>query len=110
MTERKKEITYADARVRAEKTARRELAYYISDPDMPALRDEYLEAENCWMFFRNLAIKLPDPTSVDGMLPSWAYCWSKRGEGRIIADLSDDPAKCRAYLQKMSDYFKEKGL
>jgi hypothetical protein len=103
-------ITFAEARAQAENTARRRLKNFMSDPNMPALRDEYLEAEHCWMFFRNLDIKLPDPASVDGLLPSDAYCWSKHGEGRLVADFSDDPAKCRAYLQKMSDYFKEKGL
>jgi hypothetical protein len=106
----KREITFAEARARAENEARSTLKNYTTDPNMPVLRDEYLEAEHCWMFFRNPDIKFPDLASGDGFLPSWAYCWSKHGEGRAVADFSDDPAKCRAYLQKMSDYFKEKGL
>jgi hypothetical protein len=110
MQQRKGTITFDQARKEAENEARRSLRNFMSDPDMPALRDEYLEAEHCWMFFRNPDIKFPDRASGDGMLPDGAYCWSKHGEGRVVADFSDDPAKCRAFLQKMSDYFKEKGL
>lgn len=103
-------ISFEEARKLAEADARENLKVFMTDPATPPLRHEYLEAEHCWMFFRNLNIKLPDPGSVDGMIPDCAYCFSKSGEGREVADLSDDPVKCREYLQKMSDYFKEKGL
>jgi hypothetical protein len=82
----------------------------MKDHKTSVLRDDYLEAENCWMFFRNKEIKLPDSRSVDGLLPTWAYCWSKCGEGRLVYDFSDDPQRCRAYLQELSDYFKAKDL
>jgi hypothetical protein len=103
-------ITFEQARKKAEESARRAQAYFMTDADMPALREEHLEAENCWMFFRNKDIKLPDPSTIDGLLPDGAYCISKRGEGRIVPDFSDRPKECRDYLERISDYFKEKGL
>lgn len=95
-------ISFIEAKKLAEEAARINLSIFLSDPSIDLLRDEYLETEYCWMFFRNQGIIVPPEGSLRG---DWAYAVSKRGQIRQIADLSDDPIKLNAYLIKMSDYF-----
>jgi len=78
----------------------------IKDNSIPLLQGYYLETDYCWMFFRNKAIVIAPERS----LSDCAYCISKKGHSRSIADLSDDPVQLQEYLQTMSNYFKEQGL
>jgi len=98
-------ITFEQARVRAENEARSHLKYFLKDESTPLLEERYLDAECCWMFFRNRAIVVPPEQS----LRTGAYAVSKRGSLRYIADFSDDFAKLQAYLLTMSNYFRDRG-
>ncbi|MFC5476381.1 hypothetical protein [Paraherbaspirillum soli] len=70
------------------------------------LKAESLEAECCWMFFRNEHIDVP-PEAMLGI--KWAYVVSKKGTYGMVQDFSDNHEKLLAYLQTMSDYFKRRG-
>jgi hypothetical protein len=97
-------ITLEQARLLAEESAAFFLSEFRSDPSVPLLQEHYLEAEHCWMFFRNKNIVIPfDRPFCDG-----AYVVSKRGNGRSVADLSEKPMEAQAYLQKLSEHFKER--
>lgn len=73
---------------------------------MHVLKSEYLEAENCWMFFRSEKINVP----IDATLGiKWAYVVSKKGTYSMVQDFSDDLPRLHAYLQTMSDYFQKSG-
>ena len=94
----------------ARKIATEQAAYHLEairkDKSMPLLQDSYLETDYCWMFFRNKGIVLAPEQALSG----WAYCVSKKGHARSIADFSDDMIRVHEYLQTISNYFKEKGL
>jgi hypothetical protein len=78
----------------------------IKNHSIPLLQDDYLETDYCWMFFRNKAIVI----APERALSDCAYCISKKGHVRSIADFSSDPVRLQEYLQTMSNYFKEHGL
>jgi hypothetical protein len=99
-------ITFDEARKKAADGVRYNAKMDIKDDSIPLLQDEYLEADYCWMFFRNKAIVL----APERALSDFAYCVSKKGHIRYIVDFSDDPVRLQEYLQAMSNYFKEKGL
>lgn len=99
-------MTLEQARKVASDLALSHLSIYWNDKSIPLLQTENLEAEHCWLFFRNRAILIPQ----EGSLAEWAYCISKKGTARSIVDFSDDPVRLYEYLQIMSNYFKERGL
>lgn len=99
-------ITAAQARQIAAKVAAHHLEDLIENESISLLQDSHLEAENCWMFFRNKAIFLPSERA----LSDFAYCVSRKGHARSIPDFSSDSSKVQAYLEMMSDHFKERGL
>jgi len=99
-------ITIAEAKKMAVDRIRRNTIYDVKDDSIPLLQDNYLETDYCWMFFRNKAIVIAPERALNG----GAYCISKKGHVRYIADLSDDPVQLQEYLQTMSNYFKEQGL
>jgi hypothetical protein len=74
----------------------------MADPSTDPLSGKVMEAENCWIFFRNKDIHVPSEGAMRG---DWAYAVSKDGDFRQVYDLSDDSQKCADYLQFMSDYF-----
>ena len=96
-------ISLDQARKIAEDAARMNLSDFLLDSPDKILRDEYLEAEYCWMFFRCRKIVVPPEASLRG---DWAYAVSKTGLVRDVPDLSDDRERLHAYLEKMSDYFR----
>jgi hypothetical protein len=97
-----KEVSFCDAKNLAELSALGNLKNFLKDEKTSLLREDYLEAEHCWVFFRNKEIIVPPESSLGG---DCAYAVSKAGEVRQIADLSSDNEQSLAYLQKMSDYF-----
>ncbi|MDB5075341.1 MAG: hypothetical protein JWO42_1520 [Chloroflexi bacterium] len=97
-------VTFEEARKAAENAARSHVSNFRKDESIPFLAERHLEAEHCWMFFRNEAIVVPP-----GRLLDWAYCVSKRGSLRSIADFSDDPVRLQEYLLTMSNYFRDRG-
>lgn len=99
-------ITLTRAREIATEIAKYDLQDLVEDKATPLLQDAYLEGENCWMFFRNTDIFIP----TDHALSDCAYCVSKRGAARSIADFSADPTRLREYLKTMSNHFQEQGL
>jgi len=70
------------------------------------LDERFLEAENCWMFFRNREMD----TGEGGFFTDTACAVSRRGELRIINDFSDNEQNLMKYLQTMSDHIAERGL
>jgi len=100
------EINFAEAQKIAADRAKNTLSDDIKDSSIPVLQDNYMEADHCWMFFRNKAIVIAPERS----LSDCAYCISKKGHVRYIADFSDDPVRLQEYLQTMSNYFKEQNL
>jgi hypothetical protein len=99
-------ITLDQARKIATDLALSHLSSYWIDKSIPLLQEGNLEAEHCWMFFRNRAIVI----NQEGALADWAYCISKKGTARSIVDFSDDPVRLHEYLQIMSNHFKERSL
>ncbi|WP_322925076.1 hypothetical protein [Paenibacillus campi] len=101
-----KQITFETARKIAEKAAKKRLKDYATEEAL-FLSDTFKETKYCWFFFRNNSIVGPPEEVL-----SWdcAYAVSKKGELNVIGDFSDDPIKLEDYLQKMSNYFKERGL
>jgi hypothetical protein len=97
--------TFEQAHESAESAARSHLKHFLDDESAPLLDERYLEAEHCWMFFRNKAIALPPEQS----LRTGAYVVSKRGNTRYIADFSEDPVMLEEYLVTMSNYFRDHG-
>lgn len=81
------------------------LKKFIVNNNIPLLQDYFIEGDECWMFFMNKAITIPEEYSLN----KGAYVVSKKGAFRHIADFSDEPEKLQAYLKTMSKYFKEKG-
>lgn len=72
-------ITFERARALAEREARSLLEHSLTDATIPALREEYLEADHCWMFFRNRDIVIPPERS----LTKAAFAVSKKGTVRV---------------------------
>ncbi len=101
-----KQITFETARTIAENAARDQLEEYVNE-EMLFLDTEYKEAEYCWFFFRNKNIVGPPEQAL-----RWdcAYAISKKGEVSVIGDFSKDAKKLEDYLQKMSNYFRDRGL
>lgn len=99
-------ITLGRAREIASDVAAYNLAGFLADKTISLLQEEYLEAENCWMFFRNKAIVLPP----EGALSDFAYCVSKKGAARSVLDFSENSVRLHEYLESMSNHFKERGL
>lgn len=66
------------------------------------MQASYLEAENCWMFFRDKGIQVPVGSRL-GI--EWAYVVSKHGKFSLVEDFSSDAQKLHDYLKTMSDYF-----
>jgi hypothetical protein len=97
-----KSISFNQAKTIAEQHAFTDLEGFGAKPTA-ILKDESLEAEHCWMFFRNEQINVPD----DALLGiKWAYVVSKKGTYSMVQDLSGDHKKLLEYLQKLSDNFK----
>lgn len=107
MNDHQKIITVKDAKNIVEQAAKERLQSYIKDKKTSLLSERIEEVEHCWFFFRNEDIVgAPDRALQWG----WAYAISKKGEVSIIGDLSHDPIALNEYLNKMSNYFKERGL
>lgn len=99
-------ISVSQAREIATQLASYHLAELLSDGSVKLLRDKYLEAENCWMFFINEEIVIPPKYT----LSHFSYCVSKKGNSRSVPDFSDDPIQLQKYLKDMSDYFAQDDL
>ncbi|TXH31981.1 MAG: hypothetical protein E6Q98_26115 [Rhodospirillaceae bacterium] len=100
------QITFEEARADAEKQAYADIDSFRKDKSIPLLDDEYLEAEHCWMFFQNKDIYL----APEYQFSHRAYAYSKKkGVGRTVYDLRDDPERMSEHLQYMSDFFAKRG-
>jgi len=99
------EITLEKARDIAREQALFNLSAFI-EGDEDVLEADYLEAQHCWMFFRNRKISVPN-SALLGI--EWAYVVSKRGKFSMVEDYSSDNEKLVEYLKTMSDYFARKG-
>lgn len=107
MSEYLQKLTIEQAKDIAKEIILSKLDYFISDTKIPLLKDDYLESEYCWIFFRNNQIH---GSAERAMIWDEAYAISKKGEVRLIGDFSDDPEKIQEQLQVLSNYFKNTGL
>jgi len=100
-------ITLAQARQMAEDAVMREKDQYENPDVQKALEDEFLEAENCWIFLRNRKINvLPERWFTKSY---GAFAISKRGTFSQITAFEENQAQLLAYLQTMSEYFGRRG-
>lgn len=95
-------ITLEKARSIAREQALFNLSSFVDEEGEDVLEADYLEAEHCWMFFRNRGIHV-SKTVLLGI--EWAYVVSKRGKFSMVQDFSSDREKLLEYLKTMSDYF-----
>ena len=68
-------ISVEQARKIAEEAASPWLSSLVKNPSIPLLSEHYIEAEHCWIFFRNKDIFIPS----DRPFSSGAYAVSKKG-------------------------------
>ena len=100
-------ITFEQAKRRAENAVMKDIAQYEIAEIREPLEREYFEAECCWIFLRNKEI---------AVLPnSWftkeygAYAISKKGGFSQVTHFSYDSEQLKNYSKIMSDYFKARG-
>ena len=98
-------ISQYQARALAEQHSRAELGAFAYAAAR-VLRDDYLEAEHCWMYFMSDAYVQPDDAAP---VIKHAHVVSKKGTYLKVRDDSDDAAKLQASLQAISRYFQETG-
>lgn len=99
------ELTFSQAKKIAERNAFDDLKEYCNDPEK-VFSERFMEDENCWMFFINEEIELPEDFYF-GM--KWAHVVSKKGAYRMVQDLSSDPEKLKEYIRALSDHFSSRG-
>lgn len=100
-------ITLNQARQMAEDAVMRDRSQYKSPEVQKALEDEFLEAENCWIFFRNKKIVvLPENWFTKAYV---AFAVSKRGSFSQVTAFDEDREQLLSYLQTMSEYFGRRG-
>jgi hypothetical protein len=99
-------IDFNEAKRIAEKEAFDALDKYRKDKSLSLLMQYYVEAKNCWFFFRNREIYGPPSHNL-----SWYfdYMVSKKGNLAIICDFYDDKERLMAYLQEYSDHLEKTG-
>ena len=99
------EITFKEAKAIAEEDARKNLYEFREDISQAFLREEFLEAECCWIFFRNKEITGPPERAL-----TWdcAYAVSKKGNCYTIADRSDEPEELNKYISHFSSHLKRR--
>ncbi|QGZ39547.1 hypothetical protein [Pseudoduganella flava] len=75
--------------------------------DQNCLREDYLEASRCWMFFLTPEVlkQVAGPLIAD-----LTFVVSKHGELRCFPGLSGTAEFLSDYVRKMSDHFREQGL
>jgi hypothetical protein len=101
MNKQDNRITASEARVLAVNAAKPRWVAEVGNTARPFLEDSFIEAQHCWMFFRNRDIAV----APERALADEAYVVSKRGTVRTVVNYIDDQKEAANYLQKMSDYF-----
>ncbi len=96
-------ISQSQARALAEQHSRAELGQFAYVAAR-VLRDDYLEAEFCWMYFMSDAYVQPDDAAP---APRYAHVVSKQGTYARVPDVSGDGNKLWASLQALSRHFQE---
>jgi hypothetical protein len=99
-------IDIIEAREIAEQSAFRCLDMYRKDKSLSLLMEDYVEAKNCWFFFRNREIYGPPSNNI-----WWGcdYMVSKKGNLAHIFDFYDDKERLMSYLQEYSDHLEKTG-
>lgn len=101
------QISLVQARQLAVDAVMRDRNHYATVEIEEALEGDFLEAEHCWIFFRNRKIVV---ASGDWFTKSYgAFAISKKGAFSQITAFEDDREQQLAYLQTMSDYFGRRG-
>lgn len=95
-------ISIDEARSIAEKQAIDDVGMFVSQSD-GVLGDAYLEASDCWLFFINGNLKIPEGALL-GI--NWAYAVSKKGRVSMVEDFPGDDERRLELAQKMSDFFR----
>ena len=94
-------ISQSQARALAEQHCRAALGQYAY-ATASLLREHYLEAQHCWMYFLSDAVLQPADAAP---ATRWAHVVSKHGDYRMVHDCSHDAQQLAACLQAASDHF-----
>lgn len=94
-------ISFEDARKIAHEAARINLRQFCDEDSVNYLREEFLESDTCWLFFRNKDIEVPPESSLKA---DWAYAVSRQGELREFYDIGDKAKMAQAF-KKLSEKF-----
>ncbi|MBB5574992.1 MULTISPECIES: hypothetical protein [Rhizobium] len=100
-----KPITLQEARGIAADEARRIIGEFLPKSGISSiLEDEYVENDDCWIFFRNRQINVPVPNRT--IVAHWSFAVSRFGEYLTVPDNYGDAAAISAQLEKLSAYYK----
>jgi len=94
-----KEISYIDARQRAEQCLRRELSEIGILPTIPMLEEKYAENSVCWIFFRSRTIHIPEKYAFK-FVACFAYAISKWGGLLMVADNFDNEEELKIQMDR----------
>jgi hypothetical protein len=94
-------INLKEARQMAEEMARTELSHIININGLKLLEDRCLEGRNCWFFFRNRELKVPQNFRFYWQLD---FMISKKGMRASIYDFYENEDKLQKYLEDYTNY------
>jgi hypothetical protein len=94
-----KEISYEDARQRAEQCARKDLSNFGIHPTIPLLEGKYAENSTCWIFFRSKAINIPAKYAMT-IEAGAAYAISKWGGFLYVKNNMDDAEQLKIQMDR----------
>ena len=99
-------ISLEQAQEKAELLAKGCLQNLVRKHPARWLREEFLTAENCWLFLKSNDIEFLDGCAESGDM---AFVISTKGTAMSVADHQDNQDALREYLIKVSDYLKRRG-
>ena len=100
------EISFERAKEIATESAREAFAQLLTVKNKEILSRNFLEAEHCWLFFKNEEIFVPVELSLS---LSWSYAVSKKGHVRQFYTF-ENIEEMKAALENLSQHFAERNL
>ncbi|MFS8113371.1 hypothetical protein QD460_16730 [Rhizobium jaguaris] len=105
MNTTKKQITLREAREIAISEAKGIIGEFLPKSGIGSiLEDEYVENEDCWIFFRNRQTNIPVPNRT--IVAHWAFAVSRSGEYLTVPDNYGDAKAIAVQLRRLSAYYK----
>jgi len=97
-----KEISYQQARQKAEQSLRNALSKLNIHPTVSLLEERYAENSVCWIFFRNRAINISIEDAWKSFGSSFAFAVSKWGELLQVPDNFNDEEKLKIQMDRFA--------